>query len=193
MEVTIRKIVELIHSTPNPVNVHFQCHASDWVHSSHGHISSSSGPFYIVIGSPNYEDFNNWVVYANSSGFTINASTTTAEGGSQMAIIVPVTVNSQVQYSVFEYVNATTTGLPTTTAIDNSASSSGSATNSDFSGKSFGIGIGATLGFIILLSGCGVFIWRAWKLRKIRSPEEQVDVPVEMSHEERDGVADKRQ
>ena len=162
-------------------------------YSPHGHISFSSGPFFIVIGSPNYEDFNNWVVYANSSGFTIKASTTTAEGVSQTAIIVPVTVNSQVQYSVFEYVNATTTGVPSTATIGNSASSTGSATNSDFSGKSFGIGVAATLGFIILLSVCGIFIWRAWKLRKIRSPEEQVDIPVEISPalEERDEEADK--
>jgi hypothetical protein len=137
------------------------------------YISFCSGPFNIVIGSPNYEDFNNWVVYANSSGFTITASTTTEAGVSQTAIIVPVTVNSQVQYSVYEYVNAVT-GVSTT-----SPSATSSATNFEFSGKSFGIGVAAALGFIILISVFAIVLWRSRKLKKTRFSAEQVDVPAE--------------
>lgn len=168
-------ITKLINSSSCSINIYVQCDASDWVLlfviTSH-----SSGPFNIVIGSPNYEDFNNWVVYANSSGFTITASTTTEAGVSQTAIIVPVTVNSQVQYSVYEYVNAVT-GVSTTGTTSPSATSS--ATNFEFSGKSFGIGVAATLGFIILLSVFAIVLWRSRKLRKTRFSAEQVDVPAE--------------
>ena len=143
------------------------------------HFLTRRNNFYIVLGSPNYQNFDAYTAYANSSAFTIIEGPPDL-GPTEPTIIVPVTLNSSVAWSVPEYIGPSTL-MPTVSAT-NSTGLSIFPTQSNtmgpkgrgISGSSVAIGIGIMIGFILVVVAAGWFIWRTRNMWRKDKRGEQI-------------------